>query len=378
MQMFEIYLSIIALYYLFFLFNIYRGLLKENIKPFDVDEYPFFSVLIPFRNEKEVILNSLKNVENLNYPENRYEVIYINDFSDDGSDVLLKQNITKSNIKVIDSPSEMKNLSFKKRAITHGIDFSKGEIIITTDADCEFEKNWLLSYARIFNNEKIGFVTGVVRFKYFNDIFSKLQALEFASLVFTGGALINNNEPIMCNAANLAYRKQLFYDVGGYQGNDNISSGDDVYLMQKIAYDKKIPIIFYYDKENVVTTNPTKNIKEFYNQRKRWASKNVYYPKKSIVFKLFMIFLFYFNLLLTGICGIFSLNYFLYFIILFLLKILGEFFVVRKGLNRYFPKDISLMKYFLIAEILHIPYIVFSAVGGVLGKYNWKGRKLKN
>lgn len=375
--MFEIYLSIIVIYYVKFLWDIYKGISKDQIYTNDIKFYPFFTIIIPFRNEKDVILKTLNHIEQLNYPEDKFEVIFINDFSDDGSEILLQKNIKKSNIKVINSPSELKNLSFKKRAITYGIENSQGEIIITTDADCEFYPNWLLSYAKIFNDDKIGFVTGVVRFSYNDSLFTKLQALEFASLVITGGALINNNEPIMCNAANLAYKKNLFYEVGGYDGNNNISSGDDVYLMQKIAYQGKAKISFYYDDENVVTTYPTQTLKDFYNQRKRWASKNVYYPKKSIVFKLFMIFLFYFNLMLTFILGFINFKFWLYFLTIFIIKIIFEFVVLNKGINKFFPRDILLKRFFLLAEILHIPYIVFSAVGGVLGKYDWKGRKLK-
>jgi cellulose synthase/poly-beta-1,6-N-acetylglucosamine synthase-like glycosyltransferase len=376
--MLELYFAAISFYYFYFIIKLYFGIKKDtNIKNFEIESYPKISVIIPFRNEKENILRSLNCCEKLNYPEDKLEIIYINDFSDDGSDKLLKDNITKSYIKVINTIEANKNLSFKKRAITYAIDQSSGDIIVTTDADCTFDADWLQPFVKVFNDKNIGFVTGLVRFEYKDDLFTKMQALEFASLVITGGALINNNEPIMCNAANLAYRKKLFYEVGGYDGNLNISSGDDVYLMHKILKRGKHQILFLTDEKSVVTTNPTRNLKEFYNQRKRWASKSLYYNDSFLIAKLFLIFLFYFNFIILSGLSIFSFSYFILLISIWLLKILTESLVMFTGLLKFYKKDKILLRYLIIAEIFHIPYIILSAIGGAFGKFDWKGRILK-
>jgi cellulose synthase/poly-beta-1,6-N-acetylglucosamine synthase-like glycosyltransferase len=157
----------------------------------------------------------------------------------------------------------------------------------------------------------------------------------------------------------------------------NISSGDDVYLMHKILKRGKHQILFLTDEKSVVTTNPTRNLKEFYNQRKRWASKSLYYNDSFLIAKLFLIFLFYFNFIILSGLSIFSFSYFILLISIWLLKILTESLVMFTGLLKFYKKDKILLRYLIIAEIFHIPYIILSAIGGAFGKFDWKGRILK-
>lgn len=367
-----LFFSLLLIHYLFFLIGVFSGL--KNLKPQTACKIPneFVSVLIPFRNEEKNILRTLKSVELQDYPEERFEVIFIDDHSTDKSIEILKKNITKSNIKVISVPKDYSVKAHKKRAIRYGIENSKGEIIVTTDADCIHKKIWLKALLSFFDTET-GFISGPVKFVESKNFFGKLQELEFAGLVITGAGLIGSNSPTICNAANIAYRKKVFDEVGGFSLQMNLSSGDDELLMQKIFKDTNYKIKFALDKNAVVETEPNENLKQFYQQRKRWASKGLFYKNKSLVLKLILIYLFYLSLLIQPILG-FTLDsrFFIPFFISFTAKLLLEYLILRKGTELLFSQKI--LKVFLLAEIFHIPYIVIAGLSGVFGNYKWKDR----
>jgi len=335
----------------------------------------FISVIIPFRNESETILKNLRCLENQNISEDKYEVIYIDDQSDDDSLEKLKSAITKNNISVFSVGTIKYEIAHKKYAIELGLKQAKGEIILFTDADCFNEPTWIKSMVREFSSDT-GLVSGPVRFASDNSLFGKLQQLEFAGLVLSGAGLIGNETPIICSSANLAFRKSVFDEVKGYEDLMGFSSGDDELLMQKIARETNYKIKFCFNIDALVRTNPNKNLKTFTQQRKRWASKGLFYKDKEIVAQLSLIFLFYAVLITQFLLGLLFDEIFLYtFFISLFSKIIIEYSVLRKGLGVLLEK-IS-FGIFILAEILHVPYIIYSAISGAFGNFTWKERELK-
>ncbi|MGQ9644416.1 MAG: glycosyltransferase, partial [Ignavibacterium sp.] len=283
-----IFFIFLLIHYLMFLFRIYSGLYKLNPQKTFLIPNEFVSVLIPFRNEEQNILRVLKSLESQDYPVEKFEVIFIDDNSSDDSKNLLKSHIRKNNFKVISVPKEYSEKAHKKRAIRYGIENAKGEIIVTTDADCVHSEQWLKTLLS-FMEYDVGFISGPVEFIAGDNLFDKFQKLEFAGLVITGAGLIGNNTPTICNAANIAYRRKVFDEVGGFALHMDLSSGDDELLMQKIFQDTNYKIIFALDKNAIVRTEANRSIKQFYNQRKRWASKGLFYKNKLLVFKLILV-----------------------------------------------------------------------------------------
>ncbi|MEN8193109.1 MAG: glycosyltransferase [Bacteroidota bacterium] len=344
-----------------------NSVLKEN--NFNV------SVIIPFRNESETIIENLRCLENQNYPIDKFEVIYIDDGSTDDSLEKLKRSISKNNISVYSVEATDYDRAHKKRAIELGIEKAAGDIILFTDADSTNESGWIKTMMNVFESDT-GFVAGPVSFYSKNSFFGKLQRLEFAGLILSGAGLIGNNTPIICSSANLAFRKTVFNDVGGYENLLGLSSGDDELLMQKIAYDTDYKVKFCFNKDALVKTQANRSIGEFNQQRKRWASKSLFYKNKKIVVKLFMIFLFYLSLIAQLLIGLFWDTTFLYTLLIsFVAKVVVEYTIIKKGLGFLYEK-ISVVL-FLIAELLHVPYIIYSAIGGAFGNFTWKGRELK-
>ncbi len=355
-----------------FLINVYGGIQKvKEIKPQKINRFPFVAVIVPFRNEEENLPRLIESLKNQTYPKSHLQIILVDDNSDDNS-YKVAEKLIDENFLLLKNKSTGER-AFKKKAIEYAMQFAQAEIIVTTDADCLHDKDWLLDLISYFD-EKTGVVSGPVVFIGENTLFEKMQKLEFAGLVLTGAGLIGAGNPVISNAANFAYRKKAFDVVDGYSDNKNLTSGDDEILMQKIATETDYKIKFAFDKKTIVKTEPKKNISEFFEQRKRWASKSLFYFNKSLILLLFFIFLFYLSLiylLFAPLWGI-SIKWFFY---LFILKSITEFLVVKQGAGFLFEK--SLLKYFLLTEILQIPYILFSSIAGVFGNYEWKGRKIK-
>ena len=363
------------LHYLFFLQRIFRGLNNLKLNLNEKLPYEFISIIIPFRNEEANILASLKSIESQLYPKEKYEVIYVNDFSEDNSLELLASNIKKDNIRVLSVPEDFSKNAHKKRAVRYGIESAKGDIIVTTDADCIHDEEWLKSLVLSFDSVT-GFVSGPVEFEIDNGLFSEFQKLEFAGLVLCGAGLIGAGHPTICNAANIAYRKKVFDEVGGFKDQMNLSSGDDELLMQKIAKDSDFKVKFNIDKKAIVKTSANKTFGDFYQQRKRWASKGLFYSDKTLVLKLILIYLFYVGLAAQIFLGLFYYPHFLLsFFISILLKNIYEFRILVKGKTILFNN--LQLKHFLAAEILQIPYLIVIGLVGAFGNYLWKARKVK-
>ena len=366
--------SLLLLLYLYFLSGVLRGL--NRLKPINnisvKDE--FISIIIPFRNEAENILSNLKSIEEQNYPLDKYEVIYVDDFSTDDSAKILLEAIEHPNIKLISVPEDFSKHAHKKRAIRFGIQNSKGEIIVTTDADCFHDEDWLKSLLSAFE-DKTGFVSGPVEFYDSEILFGKMQKLEFAGLVLVGAGLIGIKRPTICNAANLAYRKKAYDEVNGFADQMNLSSGDDELLMQKISKETKYEVKFCLNKNAIVKTDLNSSLKKFYNQRKRWSSKGLFYSDNFLVIKLIGFYLFFIGMIIQPVLGIFNPLYFITFFISIFLKLIFEFKILRKGTTLLFNKKI--LQSFIPAEIFHIPYIVVAGISGAFGNFTWKDRKVK-
>ena len=367
--------SFLLLNYIYFLSNINKGLKRFQ---FDIqakipDEY--ISVIIPFRNESDNILISLNSLASQNYPQEKFEVIYVNDSSTDDSYEKIINAKKPYNYKVISLPEFSHDRAFKKKAVSYGIENSQGEIIITTDADCTHNQNWVRELISGFDSVT-GFISGPVSFNERQNLFSKIQSLEFAGLILAGAGLIGIGKPAICNGANLAFRRSVYDELHGYHDQMHLSSGEDELLMQKIAAETDYSVKFCWKKDAVVFTQPNENFRGFLQQRKRWASKGLFYKNKLLVISLILIYLFYLGFPVQILLSIFLSKVFLISFGLSLIsKFVLEYIIIKKGANFLFRDD--LMKYFLQTEIFQIVYITLAGFLGVIGNYKWKDRNLK-
>lgn len=369
-----ILIGLITLHYVYFISQVYFGLRKltSNEKHFQFNEK--LSVIIPLRNEAKNIESLCKSLNNQSLAKEFYEIIFVNDNSDD--ETLSKlETFNPVNSRIINLTDNSSESARKKKALIEGIKQSINEIIIVTDADCYHNPNWLETIIKYFDDQT-AVVAGPVDFETDGNFFSDFQRIEYAGLILTGAGLIGIGKPSICSAANLAYRKKVFEEVGGFDDQLNFTSGDDDLLIQKIALETTYKIIFAYDKRALIKTQPKQKPEEFLEQRKRWASKSIFYRNNSLVVIIILLFLFYASLPLQLLGGIFFNSFLLIsFLISFASKIVVEYMVMNFGAESLYDK--KMMRIFFIAEFLQIPYIIYSAIGGLFGNFRWKGGKVK-
>lgn len=340
----------------------------------------FISVIVPARNEEKNINTLLETLKHQSYPADLFEVLILDDFSTDKTAEIVTNFQTK-NIRLIslsDYIADNAINSYKKKAIEVGIESSRGELILTTDADCLVKKNWLSTIASFYVKHKPEMIVMPVSIIHTSSFITLFQMIDFMCLQGITGAAVSNSFHGMCNGANLAYTKKAFNEVAGFKDINHIASGDDMMLMHKIAQKNKSAIKYLKSEDVIVETQPVNSLREFINQRIRWASKADQYQDKSLFPVLLLVYLVNLMLLIFLVAVIFiplPTNYFAVLTLLMIGKIFFELYFLYP-VSHFFKKQNTLW-IFPLLQPLHIVYTV--AVGGLgkFGSYQWKGRKVK-
>lgn len=339
----------------------------------------FVSIIVPARNEENNISNLIKSIQYQTYSKSCYELIIIDDCSTDRTAEIVKKH-SDSNIKFIalsDYLDEKNINAYKKKAIEIGINVSKGKLIVTTDADCIMGENWLQEIVNCFEINQPKMIVMPVQINYNYRFIEVFQSLDFMCLQGITGASVQTKFHGMCNGANLAYTKSVFNEVGGFSGIDHIASGDDLLLMHKITKQYADEIVYLKSAETIVKTTPATSIKDFFNQRIRWASKADKYEDKRMLPILMLVYFLNFGLyVLMGLTLIHhSENAIKYFVAFIVLKTIVEL-IFLYPVAKFFGER-KLLWLFPIFQPFHIVYTVFAGFLGKFGTYHWKGRTVK-
>ncbi|MDF2433639.1 MAG: hypothetical protein JWP44_3270 [Mucilaginibacter sp.] len=332
------------------------------------------TILIAARNEEEKIHLTIEDILAQDYPGELTEIIIVDDHSTDSTSAIISSYAAKG-VKLLQLQEDKPLNSYKKKAIAEAIKRSSGELMVATDADCRMGIKWLSTIVGYYETHQPVMISSPVSYFEEKSLFERMQSLEFYSLIATGAAFIGNGHASTCNGANLAYRKDVFYEVGGFNGIDDLASGDDELLLQKVAvrFPGRIGFLKLYNA--VVFTHAKPNLTAFLQQRRRWASKSVKYKDKKIVALVVGLWLFYVSVLLNFCLSFFSrsvLEVFAYqFMLIFILE-----FILLWPVTSFFNRR-KLMTLLIISIPLYVVYIVYIGLIGNKGKYLWKGRMVK-
>ena len=180
----------------------------------------------------------------------------------------------------------------------------------------------------------------------------------------------------MCNGANLGFRKQVFLEVGGYEGNMDVPSGDDEFLARKVLRKYPSGVKFLNAKDAVVSSSIQTTLSQFFNQRLRWAGKwkyNKSYISKIAAVLIFISQLAFMALIVSMILGWADLRIGGLFV---LGKILLES-VFLMSVARFMQSRWSWWAFFTL-QLIYPFYVMGVGLLAQSGTYVWKGRTLSH
>ncbi len=375
--MIEIVFFLIVGIYVIFIGQLILGFRKvKTFEKTNVTPKTTFSIIVPFRNEAKNLPQLLASIANLNYPSALFELIMVDDFSKDTSErIYINWRLQNGEIQTTLLENLRLSNSPKKDAIARAVPIIKHDWIITTDADCTVNEDWLLALDNyIQQHQSVEMLVGAVIYKTKNNWFHHFQQLDLLSLQGTTIGSFGIGKPFMCNGANFAYTKKFFLELGGFAGINKRASGDDVLLLQKAVRHNASKVQYVKNDSLIVKTKPENDLSQLFMQRVRWASKatgyNSAYAKALSVAVLLMnlSLVVGFGLWIEGKLGIWNL------IIGFAIKYVVDYILLLQS-NSYLRKG-----KFLFPLASSLVYPVFCSLVGIyslFGNFTWKDRTFK-
>ncbi|MBI5059176.1 glycosyltransferase [candidate division KSB1 bacterium] len=333
--------------------------------------WPEVSVVLPARNEADVLERTLDSLRCQDYP-GRWEIIVVDDRSTDSTPEilrLLQQRETRLKVVTIQA---LNPASPKKQALAAGIAASTGEIVVTTDADCEFQAGWLRTTVSHMT-EGVGVVAGLTVFDLptpYVPFWQKVQWLDFFVQNFLAAGAAGAGIPGSCNGSNLAYRRQVYDQISGFGETAKQVSGDDVLFAQRVAIQTTWKMVFCSHPESVVRSLPVETIREMLHQRLRWASKGLAY-RGSMMWFLFSVYAFYLMLAAAIPLMIFRPDLAPWLGAILLWRFVWDYVTVRQAALIFGQQQ--LLPYFLPYNMLQTICTPMFGIAGLLVPYRWKG-----
>lgn len=341
---------ILIIPYIIIILKYYTSLSRAEVYKESGNPSVSVSVIVPCYNEEQNLHHLLTSLSFQDYPNDFFEVIIVNDNSTDNTIKIASQFTGIQNIRTISN-----NGNGKKSAIRTGVSVSDCDLIITTDADCRMGKNWIKTISSFYHQNNPDMIICPVQLESGNGFFGRFQELEFLSLqgVTAGAAL--SHKAVMCNGANLAFPKEIYlkHSANLY---DEINSGDDIFLLQSLKQERNSKIMWLESPEAIVTTRASASMSSFFQQRKRWISKVAFYTDKHIIIAGIATFAAVILQIAYLIGGLFNPFLLIGFLLIFLLKSVPDYLIIRNTTRRYGKTD--LMRWFLPSQLIYPFYVL--------------------
>ena len=358
-----VFLFVSCLYF-FLIFLVYIGLSKLA-KPEKKYTLPV-SIVIAARNEENRILPGLQSLSNLDYPKEKYEIIFVDDDSEDNTAQIIESYCQQNpNWKLIRLQKKSEALRGKKNALLNGIKQAKGELIFTTDADCRVPPGWLRKMVNYFK-PGVSMVLGYSPLVHSSKFYFRLLQFDNLFSVIVSAASTKLGYPFTSVGRNLAYRIDAYDDVGGFHSLSKYRSGDDIHLTSRFRYHNNGIIDFCADEEAYVPTLIPGTIKEIVQQQIRKNSKTFQLSVFSILMML-VIFIYY-ALLIT--LPIIASGWLLIWIFLLCIKLIIEFLTLIKAAHIFRMRDI--IPFIPLMQLIYPVYLIFFSIIGSFQFYQWK------
>lgn len=358
----------------------------DVFNPTDTPEKTSFSVIIPFRNEAENLPKLLDSIQHLKYRKELIEFLFVDDDSTDNSIDIINCHFEQSReISQINLDSARPNIrvlknkrvsnSPKKDAISTALKIAKHNWIVTTDADCIVPKNWLKTIDNFIQLNNCNMIVAPVSYQGNSTFSHQFQDLDFMSLQATTVGSFGLGIPFLSNGANFIYQKDIFKKVNGFEGNDTIASGDDVFLLEKFLQVDKQKVHYLKSTEALVKTIPVNSFSELVQQRVRWASKTANY--KILAGKTIGVLVLSGNAIIAFAPLLVLLKVMMLktYLIYFLIKLFFDFLLLEK-MALFENKKIKFISY-LKSSIVYPYFTLWIVASSIFSNYQWKERTFK-
>ncbi len=367
--MFESLVIIFTLLYILDLLWLRRGLVKCTLNNFRENknkELPFVSVVVAARNEESNIRQCLESLNTLNYPQDKLEIIVVDDRSTDTTAEIISSFIPKNpNFKLLQIAKEGVALRGKANALAVALDDAKGDIFMFTDADCIVSTDWVLTTARNCEAE-IGIIGGYTILLAENT-FQAIQSIDWLLHFSVSAAVASHSIPITVIGNNFTVTRKAYEKAGGFR-NIPFSVTEDYALVQAIAQNTTYKIRFLLSAQTKIESLPCETWKQIYHQKKRWGVgaldmvwQGVFIIGLGYVAHLVL----FFGLFFVPLSFMMSL---------FFIKSLVDIFFLWKPMKEF--RLFHLLKYFPAFEIYYFFYgLAFPFFPLFAKNVTWKGRK---
>ncbi|HPS73905.1 MAG TPA: glycosyltransferase [Bacteroidales bacterium] len=340
------------------------------------ETFPFVSVIIAARNEEKNIRDCVNSILDQDYPADRFEILISDDHSEDrtSEEAEACRNINPAiHLTVLKAGDDAG--TGKKNAIRRAVAVAAGEWILTTDADTRRGPGWLRAMTATALSENVKMTLGPVRMDG-SSWFQRIQRLEFLGIMGLTAGSAARKMALMCNGANLMYKKAAFQETGGLTGNLKYASGDDQFLLADFRKRYgNAAAAFAFSREAIVSTEAQPTFRGFFSQRVRWVSKSPGYRDPQVIFTGALTFLSTMAILAALVAGFFvpgllpvALGCLGIKMLVDLLPVIkmAVFFEATKDLWWYIP-----------AQLFQLIYVPLVGLTGWLFPFQWKGRVIK-
>ena len=323
------------------------------------DSLPDVSVIVAARNEEVRLPLLISDLQSLDYPTGKLEVFIVDDHSSDATARIIKE---AGNIIYL-----LANGEGKKHAIASGMDRAKGELVLTTDADCRLPSGWVKAYAESYRKENADLIIGQVKPVHRSGLISIFSELEFYSLQAVTGGLATAKKPVMCNGANLGFRKSSIKDYLK-SVKSGLASGDDMFLLHSTKKSGG-KIVWLNNTRGTVSNMLPARLKEFLRQRSRWAGKSIYYRDIDTIVLSISTLVANLTIFAAIILVLINPTHWPFAIILYAAKTIPEILLLSGYLPR--PEKLRLLLLYLPASLLYPVHVLLTVIISMFSTKKW-------
>jgi poly-beta-1,6-N-acetyl-D-glucosamine synthase len=271
---FVVLLYALMLPYMGLMLMVVVGAFRAKKRPIN-RERPSVSVIIPAHNEEDKLEATLTSLSKQQY-RGKLEFVIVNDRSVDATQAIIQKFVdADSRFRLVNVLEPSRRFAPKVNAVNTGIDSSSGEIIIASDADCQYPARWVSSMVSHFEPD-VAMVVGYVestRAGTAKNWVERFESTDWFSLMLTSRSLTHFGWKFASSANNQAYRRSAFEAIGGFGASGRAPSGDEDLLTQRMGKLPGMRVVFASAADSRVLTRPVPSAIALLKQRRRWVSR---------------------------------------------------------------------------------------------------------